>query len=153
MIKKKDRDIFFTEDGDLFLDDNKNLLFSKEENDDLLLNIIQKRIQSNSTDWSLQTILTADLYDFAGAQVTFDNIEKIQNQIINCLTSDGLVKPEEISISAIPVNPGFISFVMSIKKRNYSFGDLSLSISYDMRDNKISTRYINPREFSAWQEY
>lgn len=153
MIKKKDRDLLFTEDGDLYLDNNKNLYYSKEENDELLLSAIQKRIQSNATDWNLPGILTANLYDYAGAQVTFENIENIQNQIINCLTLDGLVEPEEVNITAIPVNPGFISFVMSIKKRNYSFGDLSLSISYDMRDNKISTRYINPREFTAWLEY
>ena len=62
MIEDNDRDLYFTEDGDFFLErKSKKLFLAGKKDNQLLYSLIKRRLQSNEKDWRLNSPISSNL--------------------------------------------------------------------------------------------
>lgn len=145
-------DLDFTEDGDLFLDNNKSLKIINDDYNEILIKTIKNRIQSANRDWDNDKIYALSLDDFQGERLTNDIIQYMKYQMYQTLTADGLLNINEILIVTSPFIDKFLNFTIVVNRKDKYGNDLIINFGYDMRMNKIMPRFINPKESLGWQE-
>lgn len=150
MIKNKEKDLSFTEDGD-FLIKRNSLRFSSDSKNELLLDILIRRLQSSSTDWNSRKAISADLDIFRGEILNTEIISIIAETIYAALIADELLDGNQIDIKINQIDKERVVYSVVVYSKNDE-NNIVLGIMYDQRVNKIIPRYINPRELSAWQD-
>jgi hypothetical protein len=151
MIKETNTDICFTEDGD-FLFKRNSLYLSKEDNNEILIDTIMRRLQSSSIDWASNKIIAANLDYYRGEKITSNLVNLIGNEILNTIIADNLVREEYVDIKANRLNPEQINYTIIVYAKQNADTNIVIGLMYDQRVNKIIPRYLNPRELAAWQD-
>jgi len=140
MIKDGDKDLFMTEDGDLYLgrSNNKIHLASKHKNE-IIDSIIRRRLQSNSSEWRVRSVISSNLDVFKGMQRGGDVIEEIKISIRNSLLEDGLIKKEFLRINVLGLKENIIGIGIVIDGKDPSVDDtFTFKIMYDFRENRFT---------------
>lgn len=140
MINATDRDLYFTEDGDFYLNrSDRRLRFSKQKKNELLGSLIKKRLQSNDTDWRLNTIIASNIDAFKGMPQSEEIIEEIKQFVYRAVISDDLVQPESVNIIVLGIIKGVIGIGISIAGTDPSADDeFRINLFYDFRENKFT---------------
>lgn len=105
-------DLMLTEDGDLVVADNGDL--QTVDGAAFIIQSIRNRLKSVSTDWFYDHI-GADLIDFLGRPNTRETGNMITERVIETLTFDGLVSPDNLFIKAVPTDYSTITLFVFVK--------------------------------------
>lgn len=137
---KEIKDLYFTEEGDFFYDTDRGE-FADTANDQYrgLIQKIQTRLSSTQGDWALQAGLGANMGDFVGKRNTREIGEKIKSRIYSELVN--VLPQRDLIVDVIPITTKRLAIVLSITPGDVK-KKLSLTYTYDMRDNKLVPRNI-----------
>jgi hypothetical protein len=140
MIEDNLVDVFFTEDGDFYLNrKNKRIHLASKYRNEITESLIKKRIQSSSIDWRCNSIVVANLDVFKGMPRTNDIINEIQLYIKNALIEDFLINPDNIKIISLGGDRNIVTFGVLIDGRDPSLDStISFNMLYDFRENKFT---------------
>lgn len=145
-------DLDFTDDGDLFLNKNKSINLINDDENQVLIGILLRRLQSSIGDWDTDKAIVSSLDMFRGDALTADKVFFIKSEIYKILITDSLLDINEIEIFELPYYGTSLDFFVKIKRKDFFGNDLIFSFNYDMRMNKIDQRFINPKESLGWLE-
>lgn len=140
MIRENDKDIYMTEDGDLFLSrsDNRIHLATKYRNE-IIESLIRRRIMSNENDWRINNIIASNIDIYKGMPRRNEIIEEIKRSLATAITEDFLVDPENLLINVIGLKENIIGIGITIDGKERSVDDtVSFKIMYDFRENKFT---------------
>ena len=141
MIEDNDRDLYFTEDGDFFLErKSKKLFLAGKKDNQLLYSLIKRRLQSNEKDWRLNSPISSNLNVFKGMPRTAETIDAIKRFLYATLMEDFLVEIDNLYIVNLGVRENIVAFGISIDRNEPSADDrLSFNLLYDFRENRFTT--------------
>jgi hypothetical protein len=133
-------DIFFTEDGDFYLNrKDKKLFTASKYRNEIIDSILKKRIQSSSTDWRCNSVIAANLDTFKGMARIESTIENIRSFIRNSIIADFLINGENLIVKALGLNKNIVSFSVIIHGRDPSVDDtVRFNLLYDFRENRFT---------------
>lgn len=106
----RDRDLKFSEDGDLVIEDGD---FQVASSPRTVKQEILNRIQTNNPDW-FRHLNGADLEDLVGEDNTRELAERGARQIERCLTHDGYLSSSDFNIDYVPTGPREITFYIRV---------------------------------------
>jgi hypothetical protein len=132
-------DLYFTDTGDFVL--GENLDFRDTKNDHLR-GFLQKavtRVMSSHGDWRLQPQVGANLQEFLGKQNNRATGEAIRSRVHNELVSSGLLRAGEFIVDVFPVTKSSVAVVIVV---HHTRPELTITFTYDFRDNKVSPRNV-----------
>lgn len=150
MIEGKRKDIRFTEDGDLFLFEGKVESVDNEENE-LLLDILFRRLQSYAGDWGTNKALENSINSYRGEVLNETTVELIGEEIRRIFMEEELVFDENILVKALKADAESVVFGVEIYNKKNKNRDLYLGFVYDQRVSQIIPRYIKPRGNELWR--
>jgi hypothetical protein len=139
MIRDGQKDIYFTEDGDFYLNSkNKKVHLVGKEDNELIESLIRKRIQSNSRDWRINNVIASNIDVYRGMPRRSEIIEEIKISLVTAISEDGLVDPRNININVIGLRENVIGIGIVINGIEASVDDtVTFKIMYDFRENKF----------------
>lgn len=139
MIKDNQKDIYFTEDGDFYLNNkSKKIYLAGKEENELIESLIRRRIQSNSRDWRINNIIASNIDVYRGMARRDEIIEEIKISLITAISEDDLVDPRNIRINVIGLRENVIGIGIVINGIDASVDDtVTFKIMYDFRENKF----------------
>ena len=138
----KEIDLYYTEDGDYFLDTVREDIADTKE--DLYRSFVQRVdtiMNYSKGDWILQPTLGAGLSDFLGKKSSAALTRLIKDRIYSELIRDELVRPNEIKIDVIPVTATKIAIILFVKPPQ-SLETIKRVYYYDLRETKIDRRAL-----------
>lgn len=133
-------DLYFTESGDYFLGTNGDIADTQNE---LYRGFIQKvhTIMSSTVgDWKLEPI-GANLTSFLGKPNSPDLARRVQDSIYTEIYKHELARPAEVKVEVLPISESSIAIAVFFNPPGNS-GRLTLTYTYDTRDNKILIRNV-----------
>ena len=141
------KNIFFREDGEFYINENKIHLADNDNNDEAIKNLILHRLQNDQNDWSFENydlaqIISSDISSFIGEKVSKDLISALKYSITNCLILDNLFLKEEIIVNAVPINKSIVIMQLAIISDKLKTKELRISLIYDLRNNRMIPRII-----------
>jgi len=134
-------DLYWTESGDFVLGDNGDFKDTALDNYRGLLQRVLTRIKSQRGDWALQPTVGAGLGRFAGKPNSEATGVRIKNAISNQLLQDDLLRGGEFEIDVFPVTKYSVAIAIVITPPR-SGGQVTLTLTYDARDNSIVPRNL-----------
>lgn len=140
-IYKDTTDLYFTEEGDFFLDRNGDFEDTKLHQYRGFLQRLLTRIMSDKGNWKHESTLGANISDFLGKPNTRAIGEQIKSRVFNEIVTQGFVQPSDVIINVFPVGEESVVISISITPPE-STNRLILTLTYDMRDNKLVPRNI-----------
>jgi hypothetical protein len=149
------KNIFFSDEGDFLIRDNK-IKIAKESNNEALLNTILHRIQTRPNDWKIENRNIVEFYnismeDFISNRVSKEVIQAIKFFLVSILTEDRLLRAEDIVIYDLPINHNILFLKMSILSKDRENGPIFVNINYDIRSNRLIPKIVNVPEKEIWQ--
>tara|TARA_Y100001970_G_scaffold293528_1_gene440985 strand:+ start:5236 stop:5670 length:435 start_codon:yes stop_codon:yes gene_type:complete len=134
-------DVHWTADGDLFITDDGDMHLATYDQNEVLVGAVARRLMSSKGDWSGQPQMGTDLISMMGLPNDAETANMIKSIITSSLTSDGLLKGEQLNVRCLPLDKYSILVSLVITALQ---GDepLLLAFSYDLRDNKMIPRII-----------
>lgn len=139
-----DSDIAFTEDGDFFFDEEKGDIktVTNEENE-LLLQTILKRLQSSSRDWNIKNVVVADLEYFHGERSSESMKQLAEYKITEMLLAEDMLELEDISVDVEVFEDGKLGALISIFKKDSKLAaNVNLGLLYDIKHNRFIPQFI-----------
>jgi hypothetical protein len=150
------KDIFFTENGDLYTDNN-DIYVAGESNDEAFKSLVLHRLQTKADDWSLENddlvgFIGLDISSFIGKRITKNLIQAIKYFITTVLTEDNFININDIMIFDLPVDYNTLILKISIMKDSLvGRVQIQLDVTYDLRSNRMIPKIINVPEGKIWQ--
>ncbi len=121
-------DLWFTPDGDYWIDETGDLKDTTRLYGRSLIQEVRSRLSANRGDWILHPLLAANLEEQLGEPGTSKTIISIVNAIIKALTFDNLVLPNELEIYPLPISSEHVIFRIIIHTPK---GELTEIMSYN----------------------
>ena len=143
-ININSKDITYTADGDFLLSPVGDLNLSGIENDDLLEDMIYRRLSHSIEEWDSTSVIAANLKDYIGFNANTTTANIMLSNIVNSLTAFRLIKPENIITTTPSIIEGSIIFLLSIKSENEQ-QTLNINIIYDTRDSDFVIKFVNQK--------
>lgn len=139
MIKDGQKDIYFTEDGDFYLNNrSKKIYLATKEENELIESLIRRRIQSNSKDWRVNSVVASNIDVYRGMPRRSEIIEEIKLSLIKAISEDNLVDPRNININVMGLKENIVGIGIVINGIEASVDDtITFKIMYDFRENKF----------------
>lgn len=140
MIFRQEKDLFMTDDGDLFFDNKtKDLRIVDNKNSELLLNIIKRRLKSSKYDWDLTNPVVGNLDYLKGLTRNAASIEILKGLVLDAISTDLLISPELIDVKVIGIDTDIIGIGVIIYEIEQEYNSyIQLGFSYDYRENRFS---------------
>lgn len=138
----KEIDLYYTEDGDFFLDTATNDI--ADTKNDLYRAFIQRldtRLNSGKGDWILQPNIGVGLTDFVGKKSSASLARTIKDRIYSELLLDNFLRPNEFTIEVLPLSQIKLAIVIFVRPPN-SLQTINKVYYYDLRDTKIDRRAL-----------
>lgn len=133
-------DLYFTESGDFFLADDGDLLDTKNELYRGFIQMVHTIISSSLGDWNLEPI-GANLTLYLGKPNTAELARRIENSIYTEIYKHKLARASEIKVEVIPISETSVAIGIFFTPPGVT-GRVTLTYTYDTRDNKIALRNI-----------
>lgn len=105
-------DLLLTEDGDLVLDEERDLALASGVT--YVAQQVYCRLKSVASDWFYDYV-GADLEKFLGYPNTRETAEALSEKVKETLTQDGLLEPQELFIKPVPLDREMITLFVFIK--------------------------------------
>lgn len=121
-------DLWFTESGDIAIDDNGDLKDTSPVYGRSLIQEIRTRLKAHTGDWLLYKTIGANLEDYLGESSTDRHIGRVIRAITGSLTYDRLLLPNEIEITPLKLNDSTVLFRLIVKTLE---GDIGVDLAYD----------------------
>jgi hypothetical protein len=137
----KINDLYFTGEGDFNLGDNGDLEDTKYYAYRGFIQRVLNRMKSTRGDWPLQSSVGADLHSFIGSPNTKEIALDIQDRIRVELEQENLLLGGELQVKVFPTSKYSVAIALIINPPR-SGGQVILTFSYDMRDNKLIPRNV-----------
>ncbi|MCY9308698.1 hypothetical protein MOF23_06875 [Bacillus inaquosorum] len=99
--------------------------------------VVINRLKTDNPDWLLHKEIGADLSALIGLPNTRETGLMGKTQIENCLTRDGFISSEDLSVRPVPISPSEILFRIAIKRLT---GDLVIPVVFNL-DHGLLTEY------------
>lgn len=134
-------DLYWTEAGDFTLGTNGDLEDTKNIHYRGLLQRVLTRIRSRKGDWALQSSVGAGLTGYIGKANNAATGGNIKNAIVTELMQDDLLRGHEFVVDIFPISKYVVAGAVVITPPR-SGGQIVLTLTYDMRDNRMIPRNI-----------
>ena len=140
MIKENDKDLFLTEDGELYFDTfSGDFELVEKLNNDLLINILKRRFQSSDYEWRLNSIISGDFDLLRGSSINQELVGSLRNLISSALSADFLLDPNNFQINILNIDKSTLGIGIIIFERDRSVDkQLFISFTYDYWENKLT---------------
>lgn len=140
MIKENDKDLFLTEDGELYFDTfSGDFELVEKVNNDLLINILKRRFQSSDYEWRLNSIISGDFDLLRGSSINQELVGSLRSLISSALSADFLLDPNNFQINILNIDKSTLGIGIIIFERDRSVDkQLFISFTYDYRENKLT---------------
>lgn len=132
-------DLFFTSDGDFRLGDNGDIKKTLHVKSRTLQQRVYSRLASNKGDWKHLPDIGVGLTRFVGLPNNAQVGKLIEQSIYSELYRGGLLKQGELKVTVFPVSQESIAALIEVNPAGAG-ERFSISVAYDMRDNKLSFR-------------
>lgn len=131
-------DLYFTVDGDFHLNEDGTLYSASDNNNEVFVSQLYRRLLSRSEDWTDQNVIAANLNDFFGLKINQNLLDIIRDRIYQTLILDGLLDPSEFQINTLVVNTSNIIISVNILK-NTDENNLSepIRLSLNTSQNRV----------------
>ena len=140
-VNKTSKDFHWTSDGDIRLGGNGDIARADIDEGRITKQLMLKRLQSRKGDWISADEIGADLASFVGLPNTRETGQLIQSAVIQSLTEDGTVLPNNLEVDVFPTSEHRI--VVAITARiPFSSEVAYLQLDYDLRSNSVIPRII-----------
>ena len=137
-----DKDILLTEDFDIIIDRQKGeMRMAGNENDLLKEQVIRKRIQTNRSEFLLDTVIGANLDDLIGLPLKDFMNQIIIANITQALLIDGAFDPKEISVSYMDVTKKDVFINITLNGNRLRDDKSIYGFNYNTEDNKVIQRF------------
>ncbi len=133
-------DFYFTESGDYFLGDDGDIADTKNELYRGFIQMVHTVISSTVGDWKLQPI-GANLTSFLGKPNNPDLARRIQDSIYTEIYKHELARPSEVKVEILPISDSAVAIAIFFTPPGAT-KRLTLTYTYDTRDNKILIRNV-----------
>lgn len=140
-VNKTSKDFHWTSDGDIRLGDNGDIARADIAEGRITRQLMLKKLQSRKGDWKLSEEIGANLVDFVGLPNTRETGQLIQSAVIQALTEDGTVLPNNLEVDVYPEDKNRITVVI-IAKIPFTSEVAFLQLDYDLRSNSIIPRSV-----------
>lgn len=140
-VNKTSKDFHWTSDGDIRLGGNGDIARADIDEGRITRQLMLKKLQSRKGDWKLSEEIGANLVDFVGLPNTRETGQLIQSAVIQALTEDGTVLPNNLEVDVYPEDKNRITVVV-IAKIPFSSEVAFLQLDYDLRSNSIIPRSV-----------
>jgi len=134
-------DFHFTSNGDFCLDNTGKLKDTKLSKYRFLIQRVNNRISSKPGDWILAPEVGAGLTDFIGQRNTPENGKLIEYRIFSELTRGNFIDSRHLSVKVFPISESGVGVIIAINPPDTT-GQVTLTYSYDYRDNKLVPRNV-----------
>jgi hypothetical protein len=134
-------DLYFSEAGDFFVDDNGDLRDTKFDAYRGLIQRVDTRILSSRGDWAPEPGVGANLSDFLGKKNNARIGQAIKERIENELRQEDLLRAGEFAVDVVPIASEQIAILVIITPPGIT-GQITRLFSYSLRDNKIYLRSL-----------
>ena len=146
MIDNKTRDLYLTEDCDLYFDEDMNdISLTKTIRNETLLNILKLRLQSSSEDWEVVSPVFSNVNYLTGLPRNKETIDSLKSLVFNTITEDFLIDPEDVFVEFLGAQDDIAGFGVIINGIDRDINSrLELGFSYDFRENRftiLNTKY------------
>ena len=111
MIYNK-RDIKFSEEGDIVLEDGDFKLATPKET---ATQDITNRVKTNDPNWFRYPDIAANLEDMFGKDNTFETAQEAVNKVEKSLTKDGRFSSGDLNIDIVPTDKDKLELFIFIK--------------------------------------
>lgn len=146
IFNKTSKDIKYTSDGDFMLGPSGNVALSTMGNNQLLGEVIYRRLKSSFGDWQSEFAVSADLKSVIGLELNQVNIEFLSDSIRRALSQYSLLNESEIAVSAAGVSGTKVAMSVSIYSE-INQNDVLLAIIYDTRDNDFEVKFLDEKAY------
>lgn len=134
-------DMYFTESGDFFLDeDTGDLLDTKLINYRALIQKITTIVKSHKGEWNLEQYLGANVDDFKGKPNNAETGNLIKTRVFNELAS--VVNLEDLNVLVFPTSRHSVAIVVQVQPTG-TLKVVQLVFTYHLSDNRITIRNIS----------
>lgn len=147
ILNRTSKDLQYTSDGDFMLSPSKGLALSGMGNNQLLGEIIYRRLKSSFGEWRSEFGSFADLKEAIGMQLNETSVEFLLDLIRRSLAQYELLSNEEFVV----VPAGAVGTKVAISIAVYSEinqSNVLLSIVYDSRDNDFVVKFLEEKAYS-----
>jgi len=140
MIKDNDKDIYMTEDGDLYLSrSNEDIHLATKYKNEIIESIIRRRIMSNDNDWRVNSVIASNIDIFKGMPRQNEIIAELKKALFTTITENFLVDPSNLQINVLGLKENIIGIGIVIDGKDQSVDDtITFKIMYDFRENKFT---------------
>lgn len=140
MIIRENIDLFLTDDGDFMFDENESdLKVIDNKNNELLINVVKRRLKSSSYDWDLESQVVSNLDYVKGLYRDSNSLNVLRGLVENCLREDLLIMPQDFQVEIIGMIEDMIGVGVIIYDRDRDYNStIQLGFSYDYRENRFS---------------
>jgi hypothetical protein len=134
-------DLYFTKEGDFFLSENGDLQDTIDETYRAFIQKVLTRMMSKQGDWALQPTVGADLTSFVGKPNTREVAQRMTDRIFAELQQQNLVRGGELKVEVMPLTNTTVAIALIVSPPR-SRGQVILTFTYDMRENKLIPRNV-----------
>ena len=134
MSKYTQVDLWFTEEGDLAIDNNGDLKDTLNSYGRAVLQEIRDRLHNRPGEWKLNSSIGSNLERFLGEAGTTGTIGRVVNEIVQALTFDRLLIPGEFEVIPLQFIDSILMFRIIISTKE---GELSTSFGYDSDQSRF----------------
>lgn len=135
-------DLYFTEDGDYYLDsDSSDLEDTKLHAYRGFIQRIDTYIRSTKREWKQQPTVGANINEFRGRRNSAELGERIRSRVISELVQGGLVAPADLNVIIFPLGPGSLALILQVRPPDVP-DKIILTYSYDLRENRVVPRNL-----------
>lgn len=146
ILNRTSKDITYTSDGDFMLGSAGNISLSTMGDNQLLGEVIYRRLKSSFGEWKSEFAVSADLKDVIGLELNQTNIEFISDSIRRALTEYNLLSSAEIAVSPAGVIGTRVAMSVSVYSE-ISQSNVLLAIVYDTRDNDFEVKFLEEKAY------
>jgi hypothetical protein len=146
ILNRTSKDITYTSDGDFMLGSTGNISLSTMGDNQLLGEVIYRRLKSSFGEWRSEFAVSADLKDVIGLELNQTNIEFISDSIRRALTEYNLLSSAEIAVSPAGVIGTRVAMSVSVYSE-ISQSNVLLAIVYDTRDNDFEVKFLEEKAY------
>lgn len=146
ILNRTSKDITYTSDGDFMLGSTGNISLSTMGDNQLLGEVIYRRLKSSFGEWKSEFAVSTDLKDVIGLELNQTNIEFISDSIRRALTEYNLLSSAEIAVSPAGVIGTRVAISVSVYSE-ISQSNVLLAIVYDTRDNDFEVKFLEEKAY------
>lgn len=143
MLNRTSKDFYTTGNGDLYInDDTGDIQVADSQGLEVFKQAAIRRLMTTRGDFKDAPSTGASLTDFVGSRNNAETGSLIKAAIFGSLTNDNLFNSAGMEVRVFPVSETSVGIMLFGRVSSVEGDGFVVSLSYDMRDNKIIPRRL-----------